>query len=191
MKNHLTSLILFLTLLGLPQVGRAQGKVGVINMNAAIAGTGEGKQAIEDLKKKYAPKQQELERLQQEIQADQDQLNKPGLSDDDQRRLSREVEEKQKDYKRWSDDAQSDLTADRDEAVNRIGKKMEVIIGDYAQKNGFSLVIDAIQVPIFFAAKEIDITAEIMKRYDAANPVATAAAAPAKPAATPASATKH
>lgn len=70
MKNHLTSLILFLTLLGLPQVGRAQGKVGVINMNAAIAGTGEGKQAIEDLKKKYAPKQQELERLQQEIQAD-------------------------------------------------------------------------------------------------------------------------
>ncbi len=191
MKNHLTSLILFLTLLGLPQVVRAQGKVGVINMNAAIAGTGEGKQAIEDLKKKYAPKQQELERLQQEIQADQDQLNKPGLSDDDQRRLSREVEEKQKDYKRWSDDAQSDLTADRDEAVNRIGKKMEVIIGDYAQKNGFSLVIDAIQVPIFFAAKEIDITAEIMKRYDAANPVATAAAAPAKPAATPASATKH
>lgn len=191
MKNRLTALILFLALLGLPHAASAQSKVGVINMNAAIAGTAEGKQAIEDLKKKYAPKQQELERLQKEIQADQDQLNKQGLSDDDQRRISRDLDEKQKDYKRWSDDAQSDFTADRDEAVGRIGKKMVALIGDYAQKNGFTLVIDAVQVPIFFASKEVDITSEMMKRYDAANPVAGAAAAPSKPPAAPPPAHKH
>ncbi len=191
MKNRWTALALFLALLGLPYAARAQGKVGVINMNAAIAGTAEGKQAIADLKKKYEPKQQELERLQREIQADQDQLNKPGLSDDDQRRLSREVDEKQKDFKRWSDDAQSDFAADRDDAINRIGKKMVAVISDYAQKNGFTLVIDAVQVPIFFASKEVDLTAEIMKLYDAANPVTAAATTPAKPAVTPASAIKH
>jgi outer membrane protein len=190
MKNRSTALILFLAVLGVPHVARAQGKVGVINMNAAIAGTVEGKQAIVDLKKKYEPKQQDLERLQKEIQADQDQLSKAGLSDNDQRRLSRELDEKQKEFKRWSDDAQSDFGADRDEAINRIGKKMVAVISDYAQKNGFTLVIDAVQVPIFFASKDVDITAEMIKRYDAANPAA-AAATPTKPAATAASATKH
>jgi hypothetical protein len=59
------------------------------------------------------------------------------------------------------------------------------IIGDYAQQNGFVLVIDDAQVPIYYAAKDIDLTAEIMKRYDAANPVSEAGAA-ANPAVRPA-----
>ena len=62
------------------------------------------------------------------------------------------------------------------------------IIGDYAQQNGFALVIDGAQVPVYYAAKDIDITAEIVKRYDAANPVAEAAAPPnprRKPASPP------
>ena len=151
-----------------------------------LRSTAEGKKAIADLQKKYQPRQQELERLQKEIQAIQDQLSKqtPTLSDDEQRRLSRDLEDKQKILKRSTDDAQSDFNADRDEAVRRIGQKMVRIIGDYAQQNGFVLVIDDAQVPIYYAAKDIDITAEMVKRYDAANPVADAGA-PAKPAAHP------
>ena len=47
----------------------------------------------------------------------------------------------------------------------------------------FLLVMDDAQVPIYFASKDIELTAEIVKRYDAANPVAAASApATAKPA---------
>ncbi len=191
MKNRLTAFVMFLALCGFPLPGRAQGKIGVINMNLAIGSTAEGKKAIEDLKAKYAPKQQELERLQSEIQSIQDQLNKGTLSDDSQRTMSRELEEKQKNFKRWSDDAQSDFGADRDDAVRRLGQKMVALIADYAQKNGFSLVIDEVQVPIYFAAKQIDITADMIKLYDQANPV-VAAAVTTKPASSaPAAATKH
>jgi outer membrane protein len=167
-----------------PLLAQAQNKVGVININAAIASCGEGKKAMADLQKKYTPRQQELERLQKEIQTDQDQLSKgTALSDEEQRRLTREVEDKQKLLKRSTDDAQADFSADRDEAVRRVGQKMVGIIHDYAQQNGFGLVIDGAQVPIYFAVKDIDITAEIVKRYDAANPVAEAGGAPAaKPA---------
>ena len=73
--------------------------------------------------------------------------------------------------KRSTDDAQSDYNADREETVRRIGQKMVRIINDYAQQNGFILVIDGAQIPIYYAAKDVDITAEIVKRYDAANPV--------------------
>ena len=76
MKNRLTTLILFLAIMAVPLAAHAQGKIGVININAAIASTAEGKKAIADLQKKYQPRQQELERLQQEIQGIQDQLSK-------------------------------------------------------------------------------------------------------------------
>jgi outer membrane protein len=193
MKNRLTVLTSLVALLAAPCVLPAQSpaptpaKIGVINIQAAIGESAEGKKAMADLQKKYTPRQQELQRLQQEIQDLQDKLNKGInlLSEDEQRRLGRDIEDKQKFLKRSSEDFNADAGADRDEAIRRIGQKMVQVIGDYAQKNGFTLVLDNVQIPIYYAAKESDITAEIVKLYDAANPVAEAAAPAAKPATPP------
>lgn len=193
MKNRMIALAALLAVLPGPLSLRAQStppaqsKIGVIDMQTAIASTAEGKKVIADLSKKYQPRQQELVRLQQEIQGIQDQLTKQAatLSDEEQGRLSRDAEEKQKLYKRSAEDAQNDFNRDRDEAVNRIVKKMVQVIHDYAQQNGFTLVIDRVQVNVYFVAQGIELTEEIVKRYDAANPVADAGA-PVKPATHPA-----
>src|ERR1019366_4198454 len=184
MKNRVTLIILFLAIMTLPLAAHAQKKIGVINMTAAIGSTAEGKKSIAELDKKFVPRKQELEQLQKEIQDIQSQLSKqsPTLSDEEQRRLTRDLDEKQKSLKRSADDAQSDYNADTEETVRRIGQKMVRIIADYAPQQGFVLVIDDAQVPIYYAAKNIDIQAEIVNRYDAANPVADAAAL-SKPAA--------
>src|SRR5271165_1329954 len=110
MKNRLTTYLAFLSMMAFPFAAPAQGKIGIININAAIASTVEGKKAIADLQKKYQPRQQELERLQKEMAGIQDQLSKqtPALSDEDQRRLARDLDDKQKLFKRSTDDAQSD-----------------------------------------------------------------------------------
>src|ERR1035437_3385605 len=189
MKNRLIALFALLGMLGgtvslqAQSAPSAHDKIGVINIQAAIANSAEGKKVIADLQRKYHPRQQELQRLQQEIQAIQDQLSKQAatLSEDEQRRLSRELEDKQRIMKRSADDAQSDYNADTEEAVSRIGQKLVRVIGDYAQQNGFVLVIDGAQIPIYYAAKDIEISADIVKRYDAANPLPAAAGAP-KPA---------
>ena len=125
-----------------------------------------------DLQKKYQPRQQEVQKDQQEIQAISDQLQKQAatLSDDEQRRLNRDLEEKQKILKRTTEDAQADFSADRDEMFRRIGQKMVKVIQDYAPKNGYSLVIGSDQVPIYYAATEVDVTEQIVKLYDAAYP---------------------
>jgi outer membrane protein len=189
MKNRLASLAVLFAVMAVPLAAHAQAKIGLINMNAAIANTAEGKKVIADLQAKYQPRQQELQRLQQEIQGIQDKLNTQAatLSDEEQRRLARELEDKQKTLKRSTDDATTDFNADRDEAIRRIGQKMVHVIDDYAQQNGLSLVMDGAQVPVYYAAKGIDLTAEIIKRYDAANPVADAGSS-AKPAVRPAAA---
>jgi outer membrane protein len=157
---------------------QTEGKIAVMNMNGAIGSTALGKKAIADLQKKYTPRQQEIQQLQKDVQSLQEQLNKQPstLSDDDQRRMARELEDKQTRLKRATDDMQSDYTADMDETARRLAQKMVPIIADYAQKNGFVLVIDAAQMPVYFAAKEIYIQGDLVKLFDAANPVAGAAA---------------
>lgn len=194
MKNRVLTLMAILCVAMFPGMAAAQAgaKVGVINIQAAIASTQEGKKAFADLQNKYKPQQAELQRQQQEITQLQDDIQRKAttLSDDEQRRLNRELEDKQKVFKRTSEDANADFSADRDDAISRIGKKMVNVISDYAQQNGISLVIEGGQIPIYYAAIGVDITEEIVKRFDQANPVADAGAttAPAAPATKPAAA---
>jgi len=139
-----------------------------------------------DLQKKYQPRQQEVQKLNQDIQAISDQLQKQAatLSDDEQQRLNRDLEEKQKHLKRATEDAQADFTNDRDEMINRIGQKMVKVISDYARQNGFTLILGSDQVPVYFAATEVELTTQIVKLYDAANPVdAPTTGGPATPSA--------
>jgi outer membrane protein len=179
MKNRFVALAAWLAVLATCAVPlhtqgppSAQNKVGVINIQAAIANTGEGKKVMADLQKKYEPRQQELQRLQQEIQLIQEQLTRAAeLSEEEQARLKRESEEKQKLLKRSAEDGQSDFNHDRDEAGAKIGQKMMRVIGNYAQERGFSVILDGAQIPIYYVSKNADVTEDIIKRYDAANPV--------------------
>lgn len=189
MKYRILSIMLALSAVAAPVLAWGQAaptasaplKVGVINMQQAIASTQEGKKAVADLQKKYDPRQKDLQRQQEEIQSLQDQLQRQStlLSDDEANRLTRELQDKQKIFKRAQEDAQSDFQEDNKEAIQRIGRKMEQVIHDYSQQNGFGLIVDAAQVPIYFVAPQFDITAEIIKRYDAAYPVAASADSPA------------
>jgi len=169
----------------LAQSAGAPTKIGLVNIQEAILSTAEGKKSMADLQKKYQPRQQEVQKDQQEIQNISDQLQKQAatLSDDEQRRLNRDLEEKQKILKRTTEDAQADFGADRDEMFRRIGQKMVKVIQDFATKNGYSLVIGSDQVPVYYAATEVDLTEQVVKLYDVAYPVdAPTSGGPAAPA---------
>ena len=184
MKNLVFSMSILLGLVVWPVLASAQGaagKIGVINIQESIGKSAEGKKAFADLQKKYQPREQDLQRQQQDITALQDQLQKQAmtLSDEERARLSRDLEEKQKIFKRASEDANTDFQGDSQEVVRRVGQKMLRVISEYAQQNNFVLVIDNAQIPVYYAAKETDLTDEIVKRYDAANPVEGGTTAPA------------
>ncbi len=169
----------------LAQTAGAPSKIGLVSIQEAILSTAEGKKSMADLQKKYQPRQQEIQNDQRDIQAISDQLQKQAatLSDEEQRRLNRDLEEKQKVLKRATEDYQADTAGDRDEMFRRIGQKMVKVIQDFAPKNGYSLVIGSDQVPIYFAATEVDLTEQIVKLYDAAYPAdAPTSGGPATPA---------
>lgn len=210
MKTRFLATLVLSSLLMLPASAMAQspaasptaGKIGILNIQAAMRNTAEGKKALSDLDKKYQPKRQELQRLQQEINSMEDTLQRQTatLSDAEQARQTRQLEEKRKIFTRTQEDDQSDFGADTADTLGRLEQKMAHVIQEFAEQNGYSVILDLVapvyassgqignaQVPVYFAGKDVDITQEIIRRYDAANPVAAEATPPpATPAAQPA-----
>lgn len=165
----------------------AQQKIGVVQVQSAIVGTKEGQKAASDLESKMAPKRKELEGKQAELRKLQESLQKGGSVMNEQARaqLAREIDDKNKDYKRALEDAQSEFQGEQDRILNDLGAKLMAVINKYAKDNGYSLVIDVSnpQTPVMYASDTIDITKDVIDLYDKNSGVAPTAP-PAKPAAT-------
>jgi outer membrane protein len=166
-------------------------KLGVINVRQAIASTAEGKQAGAELQSQFAPRQNELEGLNKQINDLRQRMDAGGgkLSQEEQTRLQREGETKARQLQRKQDEYQEDVNAAQAEVFDRIGRKMIDVLDRYARENGYVAILDtsAQNTPILFASTNIDVTQDIVKLYDQAYPVKNAPAAastPAKPAAT-------
>jgi len=163
-------------------------KVAVIEFQAAVAQTNEFQRDFADLQKKYDPKRQDLKTLNDQIDTLTKQLQAQGstLSDADRESRARAIDEKKKQLDRDTQDAQSDFQSDMQDLVNRIAAKVGATMTDYAQKQGFTLVLDASeqqQAPtVLYAMPSIDITKAVIDAYNEKSGVpAPAAATPDAP----------
>lgn len=151
------------------------GKIGVINVRQAIASTAEGKQAGAELQSQFAPRQNELEALNRQINDLRQRLDSGGakLSDEERVRLQREGETKARQAQRKQDEYQEDVNGAQAEVFDRIGRKMIDVLDRYARENGFVVVLDtsAQNTPILFASTGVDVTQDIVRLYDQAYPV--------------------
>jgi len=162
-------------------------KVAVIQVQTAIMSTKDGQKAANDLTTKFNPRRAEFEKRQADIASMQDQLKKgqATMSEDARTKLMRDIDAGNTKLQRDTQDAQADLDEEQQKIMQDLGGKMMQIVEKYAQQNGFAIVIDVSnpQTPVLWAAQSIDITPEIVKLYDQANPNAGAPSTPAGAAA--------
>ncbi len=165
-------------------------KVGVLNVFKAVVECAEGKKTNEDFQKKYEARRSELEAKQTEIQTLQQQLQTQSatLSDDAKAALSKSISTKSTELKRNQEDAEKEFTELRNEIFSRIGSKLAPMVQQYARENNFTMVLDSSNQTsqLFYSDPTVDITNEIIKRYDAsqASSNISGGTAPPKPAAT-------
>jgi len=164
----------------------AAAKVGVLNVQAAIASTAEGKQSSAELQSQFAARQTELETLNKQINDLRQRLQagQNTLSQEEQARLTRQGESLAKQAQRKQDEYNEDVQAALGDVRERIGRKMLDVLDRYARENGYSAIFDTssqAQV-IIYASNQADVTQDIIRLFDQAYPV-KAGATPAKPAA--------
>jgi outer membrane protein len=153
-------------------------KVGVINVQAAIAGTAEGKQAAAELQSQFAPRTTELQNLQKQGQdlSARLQNGQTTLNDEEKARLQRQLDQLNRTFQRKQQEFQEDTNEAQQDVVNRIGRKMIDVLDKYSKENSYSVILDesSQQTPVIYASNQVDVTQEIIRLYDQAYPVKTA-----------------
>jgi outer membrane protein len=159
-----------LALVSFSKAGLSQTKVAIVSLQRAVLGCAEIKKASAAMEAKYKPRQQEMERLQRELEGIQQQLqtNAGKLTGTAQADLQAQGQRKQRDLQRLNDDLQADVTAERNDILGTSGRKMKEIVQKLAEEKGLDVVVDE-QSTLFFKPA-LDLTNDAITAYDKAYP---------------------
>ena len=148
----------------------AQTKVAVINMQRAVLESDEIKKASDAMESKFKPRQQEIEKLQRDLQNIQQQLQAGAgkLTQQAEADLTAQGQKKQRDLQRLSEDLQADVDRDRNDVLGKSTQKMQEVVKKLAEEKGYDVVVDVSNTVYFKPALEI--TAEALAAYNKAYP---------------------
>jgi outer membrane protein len=144
-------------------------KVGIINVQKAVTDTAEIKKASAELEAKFKPRQEEMSRLQGQLQDIQKKLSTPDISPQAQAELTAEGQRKQRSLQRLQEDVQGDVDRERNEILGRTGERMREVITKLAEAKGLDVVMDASTA--LYSKPSLDITADATTEYNKAYPV--------------------
>jgi outer membrane protein len=157
-------------------------KVAIINIQAAILQTADGKKAAAELSAKFDARKAALQKRGTELQGKVEQLRKGAstMSDEARAKLMRENDAENKSITRDGEDLNADIAQAQDKLMNDIGGKMLEVVQQYSTANGFAIVLNVsdAQSPVIWHNPATDITLDIIKLYDQARPVAAAPKTP-------------
>jgi outer membrane protein len=172
---------LLIAVFALASIGTAsaQIKLAVINTQKALLETEELKKAQLDLEAKFKPRQDQMIKLQKELEDIQAQLNSGKLNELGTQELQAEGTRKQRELQRDQQDLQEDVERERTEIIQRAGTRMQEVVKKLADEKGLDIVVDSANTVFFKASFEI--TTEATAAYNKTYPVNPAApAAPVK-----------
>jgi|RhiMetdeSRZDD1v2_1073273.scaffolds.fasta_scaffold00340_29 outer membrane protein len=173
---------------------RAQvSNVAVVDFERAVVESVEGKKASDKFNVSLKAKQADVEKRQKDLEDNQKKLANGTitLSATAKADLQRDIDRRTLELQRINEDTQKELQALRDELLRPIAERATAALNAMAAAEGYTLVID-ISNPennVIWANPKNDITAELVKRLDAAapkEPVKTEAPKATTPSTTPA-----
>jgi Skp family chaperone for outer membrane proteins len=163
-----------------PAAPAGPARIAVIAFQLAVAQTNEGQRDFADLQKKYAPKEATLKTLSDEIDNLTKQLQTQGatLSEAERANKAKTIDEKKKQLDRETEDLRNDGQQDMQDLYNSLASKVYDSMQSYAEKQGFTLVLDISQQqsPVLFASDGTNITKEVIEAYNVKSGVPAPAA---------------
>jgi outer membrane protein len=168
----------------------AETKIGYVDLQRALNEIDEGKAAKARLKTEFEQKQKVLDEKQNEFNRMRGEFEKQAggglLADGARKERQEELDRRFVDLQSTFSQLQKELS-DRERDVTRgIFDKMGVIIRESAEAEGFTMVLEKNDAGILYATGALDLTNELIRKYNARHKPGAGAPAAAKPAAKPA-----
>jgi outer membrane protein len=164
-------------------------KLGYVDLQRAISETEDGRKAKAQLKKEFDQKQKEIDEQQADVKAAIEDFDKKRtlLSADKVREKEAELQARLQKVQATYMRHQQDLQAKQEQVMGKIIERMNRILMKIATTENFTMIFDKTPGGLVYAKPHLDITNDLIRRYNsgegaepgAAKPSAAAPKAPA------------
>lgn len=152
----------------------AQAKIATVDLQRAINEVSEGASAKKRLESLMSDKEAAIGKMQKSIETMQAELEKQAaiLSDAARKQKEEELYMAQMQFQQAYQRSQGEFQQAYMGAMETLIAKMKPIVATIATEKGYTLVVEVNEGGVYYASPTIDITDELIKRYNAANPSA-------------------
>ena len=189
MRHPLRLAPLALALALVPALARAEVRIGYVDLQRAIREVEEGKAATAVLKHDFDEKQRQLDAKKTEFDKAKADFEKQSVVMADQARKDRagDLDRKAMELQQLFMQLQKDLSEREREVMRGIFDKMSGVVREIAEADGFTMVLDRNDSGMIYAPPSLDLTNELIRKYNARHPGGGGASKKAepKPAAAP------
>jgi len=166
--SFMTALSLLLVVVSF-SFAQAQAKIAVVNSQDVLEKSIEGKRVLNQLAEQDKKNQDQLAKLDEEIRKLETRLNtqRLTLSEEALLQLNSDLTKKRTERTRLSEDMARDMQELQYRLYTRLQNELIPIIEQIGKEKGFDLILDLGRSGAVYVNPAIDITEEVIKRYDA------------------------
>ncbi len=165
-------------------------RIAVIDVERLVRESALGKEAFSRLKKINDSKKEDADKLAKEIRDMEQKLADQGqsLADDKREALQKQYQEKAMAFKRFNEDASRELDQAQQKELAELQRRVLPVINQVGKEKGYTLIFNKFSSGLVFADDAVDVTDDVLKRFNTtvAVPQAAKGTPPPTPAATPA-----
>ena len=163
--------------------------IAILNSQRLALESAPGKEAYARLKKMSDQKKEELDKVEKDARDLVQKLNDQGqaMPEDKRDALAKQADDRQKQWKRMSEDAQRDLQEAERKEMASLESRIGPVVKEYFKEKKYAVVLDS-RAGIIYADEATDVTDDVLKRINttvALPKPAPAASKAAPPAAKP------
>ncbi|MCR4396446.1 MAG: OmpH family outer membrane protein [Candidatus Saccharicenans sp.] len=169
--NKLPWIIWLVFLMAAPVMAQGQLKVAIVNSQKAFDQSQAGQKAVAILKEREDQLKADLKQMDEELRKLRDKLasQKLTLSSEAQSQLQQEIDRKQAERQKYEQENTRLFEQFKDQLIKKIREEMLAVIDELIKERGYELVFDLSTSGLIYYRPELDITDEVIKRYNASQ----------------------
>jgi outer membrane protein len=145
-------------------------RIAVIDVQEVTTASAAGKAAFAQLEAFGKQRQDDLQRRREEAQRLQAQIGGgQSLSAGELAALQKQLEDKNIALQRAVDDAKREFGKKQEETLGQLERKVMPVISQLGKEKGYTLIFRKFDSGLIYVDQAIDITAEVIRRLDAAQ----------------------
>ena len=150
------------------QAWAADLKVGVVDLQKAMESSEEGQKAKAVFQKQVEKIQRELKAQQDELASIKENMERQGMMLSDSARMEKEraYQEKLRKFKRTYEDYQEEMRQEDAKLSEKILRQLIEVIETVGKKDGYDIILEKTQSAVLYRSDKLDITDKVIQIFD-------------------------